>query len=184
MAPTARRAGVRSLAGLALVTGLLTSACGGGGSAPAPQRSTPDLQAFLRLPVATPASCPPDANGTTSGRRSPWVGTVDVSVFVSARAAPNVVTALGRRLRAMPQVRTVYFETRQQALEEFRRLYTCSDQVPGSAVPASYRLVLTAGITRGQRDALVRTVARLPGVRSVSCDPSAPCVDVAGSGSG
>ncbi len=185
MPPPARLWPARALALAAAAACLVGSAvlvgCGGG-SAPAPApRPAPDLEAFLRLPVATPASCPPDANGTTSGRRSPWVGTVDVSVFVADRAPAATVDALRGRLAEIPHVRTVYVESRRQAYEEFRRLYTCSDRVPRSAVTASYRLVLD-DVTRAQRDALVRTVARLPGVRSVSCDPASPCIDVTTSG--
>jgi hypothetical protein len=153
-----------------------SSAAGGEPSAAA-SRPAPDLRAFLRLPVATPSSCPPDTNGTTSGRRSPWVGTVDISVFLAEGGSRQRVAALGRTLRALPHVQRVYFESKQQAIAEFERLYTCSAQVPASAVPASYRLVLD-DVTRGERDALVRRIAELPGVHNVSCDPSAPCVGV------
>ncbi|HEU5034465.1 MAG TPA: permease-like cell division protein FtsX [Mycobacteriales bacterium] len=153
--------------------------CGGGGSHPtaAVTRQPPNLPAFLQLPVASPSSCPPDTNGTTVGRRSPWVGHVDVSVFVDPGTSAATIRSVRRQLESMPQVRTVYFESQREAVEEFARLYTCSASVPRSAVPASFRLVLSP-VTRPQRDALVRQVAQLAGVRSVSCDPSSPCVDV------
>jgi len=149
------------------------TACGGG-SAP-PERHTPDLAAFLRLPVATPTACGQKVSGSTAGRRSPWVGNVDVSVFLEPSATAADVSSLGSALRAMPQVRTVYFESAEEAYAEFQRLYTCSADVARNAVPASYRLVLKA-LKRPQRDDLVARLRGLPGVASVSCDPSSPCL--------
>ena len=125
--------------------------------------------------MATPSACSGKVSGSTAGRRSPWVGTVDVSVFVEPSATTDQVKALGDRLRALPQVRAVYFESADQAYAEFERLYTCSADVPRSAVPASYRLVLTP-VKRPQRDALVAEVRGWPVVKSVSCDPSSPCL--------
>jgi hypothetical protein len=151
----------------------LTAGCGGG--PPVGKRHAPDLAAFLRQPVATPTACGDKVSGSTAGRRSPWVGTVDVSVFVEPTATPAQLTALGRELRGLPGVRTVYFESASDAYAEFQRLYTCSADVPRSAVPASYRLVLT-NLTRPQRDALVSRVRAMPAVSSVSCDPSSPCL--------
>lgn len=84
-------------------------------------------------------------------------------------------------LVAEPHVARVYTETKREAYAEFQRLYTCSASVPPSSVPASYRLILDE-VSVAQRDALVRQVYRLPGVGSISCDPSSPCVDVRRSG--
>jgi hypothetical protein len=134
----------------------------------------PDLAGFLRSPVATPSACPPNVNGTTAGRRSPWVGTVDVSVFLTASAS---LPRLHATVAALPDVAAVFDETAAEAYAEFQRLYTCSASVPPSAVHGSLRLVLTT-LDLGQRDALVKRLLRLPGVETVSCDPSAPCVDV------
>jgi cell division protein FtsX len=142
----------------------------------------PELAAFLRTPVATPTACPPNVNGSTVGRHSPWVGTVDVSVFVKPTATSAQVTTLGQQLRATTDVVAVYFESQAQAYAEFQRLYTCSARVRPEQVPASYRLVLTPGLSLITRDDLVRKIIRLTGVATVSCDPSTPCVDAAGSG--
>ena len=90
-------------------------------------------------------------------------------------ATPAQVDELGRQLRALPEVRTAYFESAAQAYAEFQRLYTCSADVPRTAVPASYRLVLS-NLKRPQRDALVSRIRGLPAVSSVSCDPSSPCL--------
>src|SRR5581483_4432580 len=73
---------------LAAIT--VASGCSSGRPAPAAASDVhghPDLAAFLRLPVASPSACPPNVNGATAGRRSPWVGTVDVSVFVQSDAS-------------------------------------------------------------------------------------------------
>jgi len=147
---------------------------GCGGSKPQTRKS-PDLQGFLRLPVATPSACGGKVSGSTAGRRSPWVGTVDVSVFLRSSASPAEVTNLRSKLEAQPGVARVYFESADEAYAEFQRLYTCSADVPRSAVPASYRLVL-AKMTRAKRDALVSTIKPMPGVESISCDPSSPCL--------
>lgn len=126
--------------------------------------------------MATPTACPSGVAAAASGRRSPWVGHVDVSVFVASSARPAEVTALGDRLRTTDHVAQVYFESATQAHAEYARLYTCSAQVAAAEVPASYRLVLKPGLTHTQRDALVRQIAQLPGAGDVSCDPSDPCV--------
>ena len=153
------------------------TACGGSSTATTLTKKTPpDLAAFLRLPVATPTSCPSTpASGT--GRKSPWAGHVDVSVFVAGKADAETRRALHDALVAEPNVAHVYTETKREAWDEFRRLYTCSDQVPRSSLPASYRLVLDS-ITLPQRDELVRKIYGLDGVRSITCDPSSPCVHV------
>ena len=155
-------------------------ACGGS-SPPSTKRTPPDLAAFLRLPVATPSSCPAGSNGTGSGRLSPWAGHVDISVFVADGADAATRKALYDALVAESRVAHVYTETRQQAYEEFQRLYTCSASVPRSAVRASYRLVLDT-VTTPHRDALVTQIYRLPGVGDVSCDPVSPCVGIGRSG--
>jgi len=166
---------------LALALIVAAAVACGGSSPPSTRRTPPDLAAFLRLPVATPSSCPAGSNGQGSGRTSPWVGHVDVSVFVADGADAATRKALYGALVAEPHVAHVYTETRQQAYEEFQRLYACSAGVPRSAVRASYRLVLDT-VTIPQRDALVRQIYRLPGVGEVSCDPSSPCVSVARAG--
>lgn len=142
------------------------------------RRPAPDLQRFLQLPVATPSACPPTLNGTTIGRASPWVGTVDVSVFLTPKASTHDVLAIGNYLRSDAQVQHAYFESRHQAYAEFQRLYTCWKSVPSSQTPPSYRLVLVHGATLVTRDLLVKRLLRKPAVDSVSCDPSVPCTNI------
>ena len=171
-----RLAHIGRCAALAVVVAVSAS-CGGSSTPSAAAKTPPDLASFLRLPIATPSSCPSTVSGSTAGRRSPWVGHVDVSVFVADGIDAATRRALHDALVGELHVARVYTETRRQAYAEFQRLYTCSAQVPRSAVPASYRLILEQ-VTRPQRDALVRLIYRLPGVGSVSCDPSSPCVDI------
>src|SRR4051794_22651872 len=92
-----------------------------GSSAPV-TRPAPDLAPLLRQPIATPSMCSGQVSGSTSGRRSPWVGTVDVSVFLTPSLPDPQVRALGDRLRADAAVRTVYFESAAEAYAEFQRL--------------------------------------------------------------
>ena len=57
----------RRVAAVGLILAALAG-CGGGSSSPSDPalgRPAPDLQSFLRLPVATPSACPPTENGTT-----------------------------------------------------------------------------------------------------------------------
>ena len=109
-----------------------------------------------------------------SGRRSPWVGHVDVSVFVAARRRRSDGQLARRPARADTARRprsTV--ETAAQAYAEFQRLYTCRAEVPRSAVPASFRLVLEP-VTAAEREALVTRVRGLPAVSSVAATRRAP----------
>lgn len=94
-----------------------------------------------------------------------------------APASVDAQHALAPRLQSLPGVRTVYFESSDEAYAEFQRLYTCSADVARTQVPASYRIVL-ARVTRPQRDAIVARIETLPGVTSVACDPSSPCTSV------
>ncbi|HTR70160.1 MAG TPA: permease-like cell division protein FtsX [Mycobacteriales bacterium] len=141
-------------------------------------RTTPNIRAFLKLPAASPTACPPSTNGVTVGRRSPWAGTVDVSIFLTRRATSGERAAITGTLRQSHDVARIYYESAAEAYQEFRRLYTCSASVSASDTPASYRVILGPTVTLATRDSLVRRVAVLPGVDSVSCDPTVPCVDV------
>jgi cell division protein FtsX len=125
--------------------------------------------------VATPSACPSGTNGTTTGRSSPWAGTIDVSVFVAPKAPARRVRLLGELIRGNPLVRTTYFESSSQAFAEFQRLYTCWASVARSQTPASYRLVLSPTATVNDRNQLVNSLVSQPDVESVSCAPALPC---------
>jgi hypothetical protein len=169
---------------LALTTCVALAAGCGGSSAPpttgtnADVETPPDLAQFLQLPVATPSACPSNVSGSTDGRSSPWVGHVDLSVFISNSATADEVTQLGRTLRTNPLVHKVYFESKHEAYEEFQRLYTCWTSVPESQTPASYRVVLTPLATFLDRNNLVQRLVNLRAVDSVSCNPTVPCTNI------
>jgi hypothetical protein len=168
---------------LILVTfAALAAGCGGSPSSPTPSsvvaRTPPDLAAFLKLPVATPSSCPSNVSGSTFGRSSPWVGHVDVSIFLSPSATTRQTLKLGNTLRADHDVETAYFESTRQAYEEFQRLYTCWTSVPRSQTPASYRVVLYPTVTIGARDELVARLIKQHDIDSISCNPTLPCTSI------
>jgi hypothetical protein len=164
-----------------LAVALLVVGCGASSSPTTPvvaPRGAPDLAAFLKLPVATPSSCPSNVSGSTSGRSSPWVGYVDVSIFLKGSATTTQTLRLGNTLRADPEIKTVYYESRKQAYEEFQRLYTCWTSVPRSQTPASYRVVLYPTVTIGERNVLVASLVHQHDIDSISCNPTAPCTNI------
>jgi hypothetical protein len=170
---------------VALLVVLATSVAGCGGSAgtgsvtgPLTRPGPPDLHGFLQLPVATPSSCPKTANGQTIGRRSPWAGHVDVSVFLARSASQRRRQQLAHLVSRNRLVAKVYQESQRQAFEEFQRLYTCWTSVSPSQTPASLRIVLVPTATIAGRDALVARLLREPVVDSISCDPVLPCTNV------
>jgi hypothetical protein len=167
---------------LAAALAALATGCGGG-SSPASTatpgiRTPPSIAAFLQEPVATPSACPSTENGQADGRSSPWVGHVDISVFLKTSASAAAVRRVGAVLRKAPFVQTVYFESQAEAYAEFQRLYICWAEVPRSQTPASYRVVLIPAATIGQRNALVAQTLRDPAVDSASCDPILPCTNI------
>jgi hypothetical protein len=170
---------MRRFAPAVIAVAVLAAGCGGSSKpAAGTVRTQPDLASFLRLPVATPSSCPSTVNGTTVGRSSPWVGHVDVSVFLKPSDTTRQALKLGRDLRADPLVAGVYFESSAQAYREFQRLYTCWTSVHRAQTPASYRIVLIPTASIATRDILVAKLVQRADVDSVSCDPSVPCVDI------
>lgn len=167
---------------LLLCVAILATGCGSSGSTGTPgvvvQPSAPRIKAFLKLPVAKPSRCASNVSGTTSGRISPWVGHIDISVFIDPHASPSRVASLGAGLRSTPAVLHVYYESKAEAFAEFQRLYTCSASTPDPHIPASYRVVLKQGTTVAARNRIVGQTVAEPGVETASCDPSTPCVDV------
>src|SRR4051812_38588560 len=121
---------------MSVLLAAMAAGCAGTPSTATNPRTPPDLAALLRRPVATPTACPAGVTGSASGRQSPWVGHVDVSVFLTTNRAATV-HALGERLRRTDHVSRVYFESAAEAYAEYQRLYTCSARVPRTAVPPS-----------------------------------------------
>lgn len=164
----------------------LAAACGGG-SSPAKvtpgTRTAPNLDAFLKLPVATPSVCPANVSGSSDGRASPWVGHIDLSVFLTVGAPTPTVPKIQAAITREPFVAKIYYESSAQAYAEFQRLYTCWSEVPRSQTPASLRVVLKPTAAIAQRNTLVAQLLKTPGVDTVSCDPSLPCTTIVNSAS-
>jgi cell division transport system permease protein len=77
---------------------------------------------------------------------SSWEGKVELNVFLRDEATPEEVKALGSQANGMPEVEKVYFESKEQAFEEYKRMFKDSpaitENVDPNALPASYRIKL------------------------------------------
>ena len=75
-----------------------------------------------------------------------WASKVEVSVFIRDTASTDQITALGRKINEMPEVQDVFFESRGQAYQRFRKLFADSESlienVSADAMPQSYRVKL------------------------------------------
>jgi cell division transport system permease protein len=77
---------------------------------------------------------------------SSWEGKVELNVFLRDEATPEEVKALGSQANGMPEVEKVFFESKEQAFEEYKRMFKDSpaitENVDPNALPASYRIKL------------------------------------------
>src|ERR671919_138739 len=75
-----------------------------------------------------------------------WASKVEVSVFIRDTASTDQITALGRKINEMPEVDRVFFESREEAYQRFRKLFADStsliENVSADAMPQSYRVKL------------------------------------------
>lgn len=102
----------------------------------------------------------------------------DVAIFLSEDAPDSRRAAVDAAVRADPRVAGVVFETRQQAYERFRALWSDSPDfvksVQPKQIPESFRLRLRAP---GPYAAVRAEYAAMPGVAQVAgrrCTPDAP----------
>jgi cell division transport system permease protein len=76
-----------------------------------------------------------------------WASKVEVSVFLRDDASEAEIQALGEKVNAIPEVEESYFETREEAYENFKKLFRDSpaliQNVDPEALPQSYRIKLT-----------------------------------------
>src|SRR5947209_4327322 len=74
-----------------------------------------------------------------------WKGGVEGSIFMKADAAPEEIDAVDRELRAMPEVKSVRFVTKQGAYDEFRKMFSNSpdmlETLNADQMPPSFRVV-------------------------------------------
>ncbi|HVL50103.1 MAG TPA: permease-like cell division protein FtsX [Actinomycetota bacterium] len=77
---------------------------------------------------------------------SSWEGKVELNVFLRDEATPEEVKALGTQANGMPEVDEVFFESKEEAFEEYKRMFKDSpaitENVDPNALPASYRIKL------------------------------------------
>jgi cell division transport system permease protein len=75
-----------------------------------------------------------------------WASKVEVSVFIRDTASGDQIDSLGLKIKQMPEVQDVFFESRQQAYERFKKLFADStsliENVSADAMPQSYRVKL------------------------------------------
>jgi cell division transport system permease protein len=75
-----------------------------------------------------------------------WASKVEVSVFLRDDASPEQIQALQTKISELPEVETYYFETKQQAYEQFKRIFRDSpslvNNVDAESLPQSFRIKL------------------------------------------
>jgi cell division transport system permease protein len=77
---------------------------------------------------------------------SSWEGKVELNVFLRDEATPEEIAAIKTQTSGMPEVDEVFFESKEQAFEEYKRMFKDSpaitENVDPNAHPASYRIKL------------------------------------------
>lgn len=97
-----------------------------------------------------------------------WEGKVELNVFLRDEATPAQVQELGAAISGMPEVSKRYFETKEQAYQQYRRMFKDSpaitENVDPNALPASYRIKLK---DPNQAEAVAARLRGRPGVDEV-----------------
>jgi hypothetical protein len=92
----------------------------------------------------------------------------DVSIFLTADITDQQRGAVNRMLEADPAVRTVVYESREQAYVKFKKMYEDApglvSAVKASQLPESFRIKLTG---RSQYKNLTARVGHMPGVEEI-----------------
>ena len=77
---------------------------------------------------------------------SSWEGKVELNVFLRDEATPEQERDIKVAAESMPEVSRVYFESKDQAFAEYKRMFNDSpaitENVDPNALPASYRIKL------------------------------------------
>lgn len=99
---------------------------------------------------------------------SSWEGKVELNVFLRDEATPEEVAAIKTQTTGMPEVEEVFFESKEQAFEEYKRMFKDSpaitENVDPNALPASYRIKLK---DPNQAEAVASRLQGQPGVDEV-----------------
>jgi len=77
---------------------------------------------------------------------SSWEGKVELNVFLRDEITPEQTKELSASLNGMPEVRKVFFESKEKAFKEYKRMFKDTpaivENVDPNALPASYRVKL------------------------------------------
>lgn len=77
---------------------------------------------------------------------SSWEGKVELNVFLRDEITPEQKKELEEELSGMPEIRRVYFESKERAYQEYRRMFQDTpaiiENVDPDALPASFRIKL------------------------------------------
>ncbi|MGW4461590.1 permease-like cell division protein FtsX [Micromonospora sp. NPDC004704] len=140
-------AGVATIAALAVVN--VTAS---------PERSAPPTPVQAGFGMLLNPACESPVRDTAT----------DVSIFLTAGVTDQQRTAVHRILDADPAVRTLTFESRDEALARYRKIFEDAPElvaaVKASQLPESFRIKLTE---RSRYGSLVARVGREPGVDEI-----------------
>ncbi|MFU8872853.1 permease-like cell division protein FtsX [Micromonospora sp. SL4-19] len=141
------------------VAGLATiAALGVVNVATSPQRSASPARVPAGFAMLVNPACESPAGGTAT----------DVSIFLAMDITDQQTSAVNQALEADPAVRTIMFESREQALAKYQKQFEDAPQlvaaVQASMLPESFRLKLAG---RSQYPSLAARVGRMPGVDEI-----------------
>ena len=76
-----------------------------------------------------------------------WEAKVEVSAYFRDNAQPSEIEGITRDVEAMPEVEEVFFVSKEQAFEEYKKIYEDQpeffENLPEDSLPASLRIKLT-----------------------------------------
>jgi cell division transport system permease protein len=100
---------------------------------------------------------------------STWEGKVEVSVFLRDDATEGELDALRSDLAEMPEIQSFTYVSKDQAYEEFKKLYADKPELyevlPKDSLPASFRIAL---INASDAEAVAARIEGSPGIDSVN----------------
>jgi len=102
------------------------------------------------------------------GMVSSWEGKVELNVFLRDEITPEQTKQLGADISGMPEVRKAYYESKDQAFQEYKRMFKDSpgitENVDPAALPSSYRIKLN---DPSRAEAVASRLQGRPGVEDV-----------------
>ncbi len=102
-----------------------------------------------------------------------WESTLEASLFLKDSVTAEAGAALAENLKGKPNVAGASYITREQSLAEFRSLSgfgAALDLLEGNPLPAVIAVTPRKGASRGEIDALIADLSRLPEVEVAKLD--------------